>query len=209
MLLGCFHPNCYQSRSRIFLKFSRSIAVVVVVGIVWPLWQLSLALAQMPKGLATPSPSYQVGPNDELYIVVMNEDDLTTQVKISAEGKIAFPLLGTLMVGGATIQQVEKLLTQALADGFLRHPQVIVYMAQYRDFYVTGAVNIPGGYPYEQGLTVLKAISLAGGLRPDAEEDKIEIVRKVQDQEDRLKADMTLLVQPGDQIDVASTLISP
>ena len=108
---------------------------------------------------------------------MQNEDDLTTQVKISGEGKISFPLLGILTIGGGTIKEVETLLTHRLKAGYLKHPHVIIYIAQYRNVYINGAVKSPGGFPYEENLSVGKAITLAGGLTSDADEADLRITQ--------------------------------
>ena len=163
-----------------------------------------LSDAQSQQGLSTPSQTYRVGPNDELYIVVQNEDDLTTQVKISGEGKISFPLLGILSIGGATIKEVETLLTKRLKAGYLKHPHVTVHIAQYRNVYINGAVKSPGGFPYEENLSVSKAITLAGGLTSDADEADIRITRYVNKEKKSIKAKMDTPILPDDQILIAS-----
>ena len=163
-----------------------------------------LSEAQSRQGLSTPSQTYRVGPNDELYIVVQNEDDLTTQVKISGEGKISFPLLGNLTIGGATVEEVEALLTNHLKAGYLKHPHVTVHIAQYRNVYINGAVQSPGGFPYEENLSVGKAITLAGGLTSDADESDIRITRYVNEEKKSIKAKMDTTILPDDQILIAS-----
>ena len=160
--------------------------------------------AQSRQGLSTPSQTYRVGPNDELYIVVQNEDDLTTQVKVSGEGKISFPLLGILTIGGGTIREVEALITNRLKAGYLKHPNVTVHIAQYRNVYINGAVKTPGGFPYEENLSVSKAITLAGGLTSDADEADIRITRYVNKEKKSIKAKMDTTILPDDQILVAS-----
>ena len=112
---------------------------------------------------------YRIGPNDIIRVQVFGEDDLTVERKVGGDGQINFPLLGNIVVHGRTIQALQDELTTKLADGFVRQPKVIAYIVRYRNFYVSGEVKTPGGYAYEEGLTVQKAISLAGGFTEKAD----------------------------------------
>jgi len=62
-----------------------------------------------------------------------------------------------------------------LLDGYLRRPEVTVNIDQFRPVYVRGAVNRPGAFPYQDGLTVEKAITLAGGLTELAMKEGVSI----------------------------------
>ena len=73
---------------------------------------------------------------------------------------------------GLSVPEVEALVTSTLRDGYLRHPAVAVALKEYRLHFVHGEVHKPGGYPYREGLTVEKAIVLAGGLTERASKRK-------------------------------------
>src|SRR5438094_7121000 len=88
--------------------------------------------------LAVPRDGYRIGANDVIRIQVFGEDDLTVETKVGGDGKINYPILGVLQVGGQTIDEVQKGLTARLASGYLRHPKVSVSIVRHRNFYVGG-----------------------------------------------------------------------
>ena len=127
---------------------------------------------------STPNPGYRLGANDLIRVQVFGEVALTTETRVSGDGKIAMPLLGVLEIKGLTVTETEELITRRLSDGFLKNPRVSIYIVKYRNFYVSGEVRTPGGYPYEDGLTVLKAVTLAGGFSDKAAKGRVKIKRR-------------------------------
>ncbi len=75
-----------------------------------------------------------------------------------------------------TVGALEDFITQGLKGRYLLNPQVTVSIDEYRNFYVNGMVEKPGGYPYSPGLTVRRAISIAGGFKERAARDKINVI---------------------------------
>lgn len=113
-----------------------------------------------------------------LKIQVYEHPDLSVSVRVSGEGLITFPLLGQIKVVGLTEKQVERVLTKRLSDGYIINPQATVLVEEYKDYiYITGEVRSPGAYPYNEGMTVIKAIILAGGMTKSANAKKIKIMR--------------------------------
>lgn len=121
--------------------------------------------------------SYRLGSNDLVHIQVYGEEDLNVESKIDGDGSIHFPLLGVLHVAGKTIPELQEELTTRLAHGYVRSPKVIAYIVRHRNFYVSGEVRNPGGYPFEEGLTVHKALSVAGGRTEKAEKGALKLTR--------------------------------
>ena len=146
---------------------------------------------------------YRIGPNDVIRIQVFGEDDLTLESRVSGEGKINYPLLGVLQVGGQTIDGVQKDLTARLASGYLRQPKVSVTVVRHRNFYVGGEVKTPGGYSYQEGLTVQKAITMAGGFTEKSDKTDIKVTRLTGKGVDAVSAEADTLVMPDDLIAVA------
>ena len=152
----------------------------------------------------TPSQDeYRIGPNDVIRIQVFGEDDLTLESRVSGEGKINYPLLGVMQVGGQTIGDVQKDLTGRLASGYLRQPKVSVTIVRHRNFYVGGEVKTPGGYPYQEGLTVQKAITMAGGFTEKSDKTDIKVTRLSGKGVDAVSGEADMLVMPDDLIVVA------
>jgi polysaccharide export outer membrane protein len=149
---------------------------------------------------------YHLGAGDLLSIVVFGEEDLTLkEIRVSTKGSISFPLLGDISVQDLTTQQLEKLLTNRLLDGYLKKPEVSVSVLEYRPFYVHGEVKKPGGYPYTSDLTVEKAIVLAGGLTERASKGKITILREDNPKERAISVGLNAVVNPGDVVTVGES----
>lgn len=151
-----------------------------------------------PTQGTTPDAGYRLGPNDVIKVQVYGEDDLTTETRVSGDGKIGVPLLGVLEIKGLTVKETEELIAKRLSDGYLKNPRVSIYIIRYRNFYVSGEVKAPGGYPYEDGITVLKAVTLAGGFTDKASKGRIKIKRLKGKEEDTIPVKLEDPVLPGD-----------
>ena len=146
---------------------------------------------------------YRLGPNDIIRIQVFGEDDLTVEGKVSGDGTMNVPLLGPVQIGGRTAREVRDEMTTRLAEGYIRQPKVAVYIVRYRNIYVAGEVKVPGGYPYENGLTVQKAISLAGGLTEKGERRGIKLHRTAEGRSNTMAVDLNTPLSPDDTVIVA------
>jgi len=247
--------------------------------------------------LAGPVPSvhadeYRVGEGDLLRIAVYDHADMNTDARVSGDGKITFPLIGTVDVTGLTSADVEKKIAAALNPDYIIKPQVSVFIVEYKSkkvtvlgefikpglvelrgnstllevisgaggitanagdmlyiqrkifrggsakgeditvtvnlkrlleegdiganvsiqdgdsiyvprasfVYVTGEVKMPGAYKITKGLTVLKAITIAGGFTPKAWQGRTKIIRKGEKGEETISAGMDALVMEDDVI---------
>ncbi len=125
--------------------------------------------------------TYRISPNDTIRIKVYQEDDLTSDLRISRDGSTTFPLLGTINLGGKTVDEATTQIRELLAKDYLVNPQVTVTVIEYakRRFTVLGQVGKPGIYdfPNEQGMTLLQAIGMAGGFTRLARSGKVTITR--------------------------------
>lgn len=113
---------------------------------------------------------YIIGPEDVLEVRVHDNDDLNRIVSVSLAGYVSLPLIGKVRAGGLTARQLELRLGQFYADGYLRNPQVSVFIKQYKSkkVYVLGAVKQPGSYALTKKTTLLELISAAQGVSADA-----------------------------------------
>ena len=152
------------------------------------------------EGVSSSIQSYQLGPNDLLRITVFDEPDLTTETEVSGHGTIKFPLLGEILVRGLTVKEAEETLTQNLKAGYLNYPKVTVSIVRYRNFYVSGEARNPGAFPYQEGLTVLKAITLAGGWTDKAAKGDTKVLRQVNGEEQMVSVELEETIQPDDII---------
>ena len=159
---------------------------------------------------------YVVGPEDVLEIKVWSNDDLNRTVELSTEGAFTFPLIGKVRGGGLTVFELEKLLKDKLAAGYLIAPQVIVSVIKYNSQKVSilGEVRRPGSYFIKGKTHILELITEAEGLTEKAGRT-VTIVRGqtpkagaasiIIDLEEvkQGSADERLFLENGDSIDVA------
>jgi protein involved in polysaccharide export with SLBB domain len=108
-----------------------------------------------------------LGAGDVFEVRVYGDADLSSRYRIAPDGTIDVPLIGRLTVRGLEPSQVDDLITTRLRDGhFLVNPQVSVFVEEYnsRRVSVLGAVQGSGTFPITPGMTVVEAISSAGGF---------------------------------------------
>lgn len=146
--------------------------------------------------------NYRVGPGDVVLIEVFGEADLSMEIMLDDTGVIDYPFLGKLEVEGLTVGELETILLGGLKGPYLVDPDITVAIKQYRNVYLTGEVQDPGGFPYQPGLTVEKAIALAGGFTERASRNKIELKRGDDPDDRTFRVKLTDQVRPGDIIDV-------
>lgn len=159
----------------------------------------TLALGPDLGQAAEPLSGYRLSFGDKVRIAVFGEPDLSVSERISDRGTISYPLLGELEVSGLTPAELEQLIASRLKGPYLIDPKVTVSMDEYREFFVMGQVNRPGSYPYSPGLTIRKAISIAGGFTERASRSKIFLMPEKAPQEER-KAGENDPVGPGDTV---------
>ena len=149
---------------------------------------------------ATAQQDYAIGEGDLLKVTVYDNSDLATEARVN-DGRITFPLIGEIFVNDLTVSDVEKKITALLTDGYLKKPHVSVTILEYgKKVYVNGEVRNPGAYKITKGLTVLKAITIAGGFTIKASEGRTRIIRKTEQGEIKIKAKFDDLVMPDDII---------
>lgn len=164
---------------------------------------LALAPAHAPRAAEGDGLSgYRLGTGDLVRVQVFGEDDLSVESRVSDRGTIPYPLLGELKVVGLSIRGVEELIANRLRGDYLVNPRVSVSILEYRQFYVNGQVKSPGGFPYQPGLTVRQAVSLAGGFTERASRNKIFVVRDKDPAGASKKVELNDPVRPGDTLTV-------
>lgn len=151
--------------------------------------------------------SYKVGYGDVLRISVYDHPNLETKVSVNDTGDILMPLLGHVAVKGKTIGEISDLLAAKLADGYIRAPQINVFIEAYGSkCYVTGEVVKPDAYVISDDTTVIKAITLAGGFTGKAAKGSVTIIRKIGEQETIMKdVPMDTIVKKNDVVIVAES----
>ena len=209
-----------------------AIALALLLGIVYATAQdvtpsatppASAALPADGSGEASahaPSDSYVLRNNDLIKITVFQEDDMTTETRISKSGYITLPLLGAIELSGKSVSEATNEIRTKLDKDYIINPHVTLTVMQYAEQWVTvlGEVQKPGQVeiPPEGGLDLLGAIALAGGYTRVADPGNV-IVRRVINGHDvvarvdarRLARDTNVpefMVQPGDRISVGESI---
>jgi len=157
-------------------------------------------------------PDYLIGPNDILNIHVWREPELTRDVTVTPDGRITFPLIGKIMAQGKTVTELKEIITKKLKN-FITAPEVTVIVNESlsRTVYIIGTVNEPGPYPLSPNMTVLQALSTAGGFTEWADTKNIQIVRRDGKKEVQLRfnykkfisgknLEQNILLKPNDTI---------
>lgn len=147
--------------------------------------------------------SYRLGAGDVVTVQVLGEEDLKREkIRLSDAATISYPVLGEIRLAGKTVGELERLIRDGLKGRYLVNPQVTVTINEYRNFFINGQIEKPGGYPFIPGLTVRKAVSLAGGFKERASREKIFVIAEDDRTQTARKVDLNAPVNPGDIITV-------
>jgi len=165
-----------------YSRFARLLTIslaLLIAGASLPLASVYAAQETMESSLVSEA-SYIIEANDILEVFVWKEPDLSRSVLVRPDGFISFPLVQDLKAAGMTPAQLKANLEERLQE-FLTAPNVTVIVDQIRHYriYVTGKVQAPSSFILEKPITVLQAISLAGGIQEFADESEVKIVRPV------------------------------
>ena len=133
--------------------------------------------------LPAPVQSTSLGPGDVFRLQIVGEENLPEEYQVASDGSVFVPYVQRQTVAGLEPQEVAALVRKQLIEKqILTDPTVIVSVKEYQSKRVTllGQVQSPGSFPLTPGLTLLEAISLAGGFTAIANKDRISITRKVE-----------------------------
>lgn len=164
---------------------------------------------------------------DRVRIAIYQEDDLLSNPRIDARGRVSLPLVGEVVIGGLTLAQAQKVIEDAYKDGrFLRNPQVTITVEEYapREVSIQGAIRNAGRYvlPVESTFTVVELVTKAGGFTDIAKGTAVTVTRLNADGSKQVftidveslirgrrsaRANEDILLQPGDIVYVPESLI--
>lgn len=138
--------------------------------------------------------TYTVSANDVLDITVYGEPDLSVTVRVSNDGTIMYPLLGTITAAGRATGELEKNITDLLASDYMVNPQVSIFVKEYAKISILGEIKNPGSYQMKENLTLTQSIALAGGFTPEAKTNAIKIIRASGDKKDIIVIDIGQII---------------
>lgn len=162
-------------------------------------------------------PASTLGAGDVFEVKVYEEPDLSGMYRVSTAGTINYPLLGEVRVEGMTSNTLADKLQQLLGEKYLKNPQVSIFIKEYnsKKISVFGQVNKPGTFPYEEGMTVIEAVSMAGGFTKTAAEDDTSVTRIVEGEEKKFRVPVEAIakgktrnfaLKPGDIVYVPESI---
>jgi len=192
--------------------YTRTKLITPILCLILLLTTAGCGILKRARKPATPAKEgYVIQPRDVISISVWRHEDLTQAVEVNNEGMISFPLLKEVKAAGLTAEELEDVLTTALAKDYLKDPHVTVHVRK-KPVYVTGQVKRPGPVELQGPLTVSEAIVLAGGFTDFAARGKVRIIRSEASSKKIIrvnvkrvmagKREKDVQLQPGDVIEV-------
>ena len=147
-------------------------------------------MVMIGSAVAQAQSDYRLGSGDVLRVEVLEDPSLNRSVLVAPDGRISVPLVGTLRVGGRTIEAVQSDLTQRLAPNFAAEPTVFVALERRPDprpaqpvapktidVFVIGEARNPGKLEVSEGTTVLQFLAQMGGFTNFAATKRIQLRR--------------------------------
>jgi len=121
---------------------------------------------------------YLIGPDDVLQVVFWKDKDMTTDVRVRPDGRIALPLINEVVAAGLTPEQLQKKIAEE-SQKFVEDASITIVVREINSLkvFITGEIGKPGVYPLTSSMTVLQLLSLAGGLKEYANAKNITIMR--------------------------------
>jgi protein involved in polysaccharide export with SLBB domain len=168
----------------------------------------ALPLPTAAEAQATPASTNTLGPGDLVEVRVFQEPDHSGIWRVSPEGTVDYPLCGKVALAGKTSSTAADTLRECLSR-YLRRPNVSVLIREYnsKKIFVFGEVQKPGTFPYEGEMSIIQAITLAGGFTRTAAQNSTNVTRIVEGQERKIRVPVedigvgrqkNFLLQPGD-----------
>ncbi|MBT0587619.1 polysaccharide biosynthesis/export family protein [Alteromonas oceanisediminis] len=186
--------DCFFARTQRFKKIISRSAFVL----------MSLLTAQVT--VADPqqavNPQYRVNTGDTIQINVFGQPDLNVVAQLPDNGVVNYPFLGELRLANKTVANIEETIYDGLLGDYLVNPSVQVNIVEYRPFFISGAVNKPGGYPFQPGITIAKAAALAGGFTERAATKSFRVERAIGERTIDVVLGPVDAIQPGDIVTV-------
>jgi protein involved in polysaccharide export with SLBB domain len=168
--------------------------------------------------LAPPTERSLLGPGDVFTLEIVGEKDLPHEYQVASDGTVDIPYVHTLKVADLEAQEVARLVRDRLiTEKILIDPSVVVQVKEYASRHITllGQVAKPGSFPLLSGMSLIQAISQAGGLTPVASASHVNLTRKTAGKQQTVEIDVGAIIdgqapdiplQAGDQIYVHERL---
>lgn len=165
-----------------------------------------------PVSLNEASENTTLGPGDIFRLEIVGEADLPTEFQVANDGTVTFPYVGVKKVSGLEPQKISSLVREALIEKkILTDPTVVVSVTAYRSktVVILGEVQSPGSFPLGPAMTLVQAISMAGGFTAVAQKGRVNLSRSTNGKANTVVIDVEsiyegksedILLQAGDRI---------
>ena len=153
--------------------------------------------------------NYKLDSGDTIRISIFEDETMTLETRLDESGTINYKYIAKpIELIGMTVKQLKDYLYEELTrtPAAFIDPTIQITIIEYRPFFIDGAVNEPGGYPYQPGLNISRAITLAGGMTEVGDEDEIFVIRATNPQQGKIAVKLTDKVFPGDQISIEESV---
>jgi polysaccharide export outer membrane protein len=175
------------------------------------------AVAPYPVSVPQPPTVSAMGPGDLFDVRVFGEPTLSSSYEVDPNGNFNFPLIGAIRAEGRTPPEIEKDIEARLSDGYIKNPSVSVKVTEYRSRRVSvfGQVRSPGTFGFTENMSVVEAITRAGGFTGMAKKNAVRITRVDGEKTERIVVAVedigtgrspNFLLRPGDVIFVPERL---
>ena len=140
-----------------------------------------------------PTPS---APQNLLQVKIFGEAGINQLYRVDEDGYIKHALMGRVKLGGLTTTEAERIVEEKLSGDYIINPQVNIFVLEYSHFSIIGEVRKPGNYEISGRVSVIRAISMAGGFTPIANQRGVQIIRKDEDgSESKIGVDAMRIMQ--------------
>ena len=172
-----------------------------------------MSLEDVPVSHATSS----LGAGDVIEVRVYQEPELSGVYQVGREGDVIFPLCKRVTVSGLSPNAAAEKIRACLSEGFLRDPQVSVLVREFnsKKVFVFGEVQRPGTFPYQDGMSIIQAVTIAGGFTRTAAQNSTSVTRRVDAQEVKVRVNVqdialgkapNVTLEPGDIVFVPESM---
>ena len=141
---------------------------------------------------------YVIGPQNVIQIKIFGDASANQIYRVDELGTIKHALIGQVKLGGLSVSDAEKLMESKLKGDYFVDPRVTIFVLEHSRFSVMGEVKRPGTFEILGKVSVIEAISMAGGFTPVANQHGVKIVRKQEGREASIDVDTTRITQMGD-----------
>ena len=142
--------------------------------------------------------AYVVGNGNMLQIKIYGEAGIQTIFRVDELGYITHPYLGRVKLSGLSVSQAERYLENQLSGDYIVNPNVTVFVMEHSHFSVMGEVKKPGNYEITGRVSLIEALTIAGGFTPIANPRNVKIIRKTDESETTLRVDTAKITESGD-----------